>query len=376
MKIEEITDIVLKEYKFKTMVDDESIFVYKDKQGYYINGEPQLKYICANLPELAGSRNTNTYSSLRLNVIGKTYTDRKTFVPPVGLINLSNGVLNINTKELLDRSPDYNFQEMIPIKFDTNAVCPMFDKFISDVIPKGDIKLIQKWFGYHFLHDNRYKVAMLLLGVKNSGKSLLLSILEEFVGQDNCSHFELRDFDNTMSHSIPSLYGKVANTYADMTMKMLRDVGKFKVLTGNDYVSTRFHHKEPFSFKPYTKITVSTNKCPHIGGAVLNDEAYWSRIKICQFNVPRYGISDEELGQKIISSEMSGVLNWALEGYNKVLKSGFKDYPAVRSKKIWIDSAMFVEEVDKAINGVPDLNDRSLFNDHGVPIELNGILNI
>ncbi len=350
--IKEFVDGILRVYKFKTMLDDESIFVYKDKLGYYMNGEPELKYLCANSD---GMRTPAKHGELKLNIIGRTYVDRKTFVPPDGLVNLSNGVLNINTKELLDRSPDYNFQEIIPIKFDKDSTCPMFDKFISDVIPKGDIELIQKWFGYHFLHDNRYKVAMLLLGVKNSGKSLLLSILEEFVGQDNCSHFELRDFDNTMSHSIPSLYGKVANTYADMSMKMLRDVGKFKVLTGNDYISTRFHCKEPFSFKPYTKITVSTNKCPHVGDAVADDEAYWSRMKICRFNIPNYGLPDEELGHKIISTEMSGVLNWALEGYNKVLKSGFKDYPAERTKKIWFDSAMSELEVTKFVDGIPQL---------------------
>lgn len=334
--MENFVENLLLNYTFKTMLDDESIFVYNEK-GYYENGERTLKTICANIKEI---NSPGRFNQLKMIVEGKTYTNRSEFVVPENLINLSNGVLDIEKMELIDRSSNFNFQEQIPIEYNKDAKCPLFEKFINDVIPKGDKKLIQKWFGYHFVHDNRFKVFMLFLGVKNSGKSLMISILEKMIGNSNCTHFELRDFDDVATHAIPSLYGKIANTYADMSMKFMKDAGKIKIITGNDRISTRFHHKEPFNFLPYAKITVSTNKCPQVGQAIVYDDAYWNRCLILQFNTPNYGVIDENLKNKIINNEMSGILNWALKGYKFVISEGFKEYPGMRAKKIWSDSMM------------------------------------
>ncbi|NJD51826.1 MAG: hypothetical protein FIB07_03060 [Candidatus Methanoperedens sp.] len=345
-EIKEFVDLLLQNYKFITLDDDETLLVYDDKTGTYKDGNKTLKTICAN-NELINTK--NKFVELKLNVEGRTYISRNDFIVPEGLVNLKNGVLNINTMELIDKSSDYNFLEQIPIDYNPKAESPYFNKFISEVISKGNIKLLQKWFGYHFVHDNRFKFAMMLLGVKNSGKSLIITILENLFGISNFSHFELCEFNQAGTHAISNLYGKLGNTYSDMSMQMLKDIGKFKVLTGNDYISTRYAFKEPFSFKNYAKLTFSLNKCPLIDGCVLEDEAFWSRLGMLQFNNPFNRVIDEDLNIKIIggtkdnkfySGELSGILNFALEGYKEVLKNGFKDYPANQTKLMWSNSMM------------------------------------
>jgi len=347
--IKEVVDALLQQYTFKTMIDDESMYVYTNN-GTYIKGDPTLKMICANMDKM---RTNGKHNQLKLNIQGRTFCDRNDFITPEGFINLKNGVLNINNlefdntipndamPELLMKSPEYNFQEEIPIQYNPNAKCPMFMKFLNEVIEnKKDIRILQKWFGYHMKHDNKHKKAVILLGAKHSGKSLTMEILEALMGVNNFSHFELCDFDNVHSHSIPSLYGKIGNTYADMSMKLLLDIGKFKILTGNDNISTRQHFKEPFNFKNYAKLTFSTNKCALVGDAVSEDEAFWDRLIIVRYNKPSYGIPDKELAKKIISNEISGVLNWALEGYKMAELEGFPEYKLEETKKIWADSMM------------------------------------
>jgi len=345
-QVKEFVDLLLQNYKFITLDDDETLLVYDDKTGTYHDGNKELKTICSNNYLI---NNPNKFSQIKLNVEGRTYISRNDFIVPEGLINLKNGVLNINTMELMNKSPEYNFLEQIPIEYNPKAESPYFSKFIGEVIPQGDIKLLKKWFGYHFVHDNRFKFAMMLLGVKNSGKSLVITILENLFGISNFAHFELCEFSQAGSHAISNLFGKLGNTYSDMSMQMLKDIGKFKVLTGNDYISTRYAFKEPFSFKNYAKLTFSLNKCPLVFPCVEEDEAFWSRLGMIEFNNPNNRIKDEDLSTKIIGGitkdnkfydgELSGILNFALEGYKEVLKNGFRDYPEDRTKNMWSKSS-------------------------------------
>ena len=92
-----------------------------------------------------------------------------------------------------------------------------------------------------------------------------------------------------------------------------------KQLTGGDKITARFLHQEFFEFSPTFKIFIATNHKPNIIGT---DEGIWRRVKLIPFDwqVPEEK-KDEDLINKL-KSELSGILNWALEGYKNWKRDG------------------------------------------------------
>ena len=84
-----------------------------------------------------------------------------------------------------------------------------------------------------------------------------------------------------------------------------------KQMTGDDIISARFLHQEFFEFEPEYKIFLGTNNKPIIKG---NDYAIWRRIKLVPFEI---SIPPEERDRDLfdkLKNELSGILNWAIEG--------------------------------------------------------------
>lgn len=316
--IKNVTDDILKQFTIKTLTDDKTILIYNPDKGFYEDAEPYFKTTCAQHTPLNGHTN---FKNLTTNIEGLTYIERKDFVPPYGLLNLSNGVLNIETQKLLPYSPQYNFLNKLDIEFNSTANCPMFDKFMNEILEPVHIITLQEWFGYHFMTEQPLKKAIFLRGEHDTGKTTLLKIMEAFIGKENICHFQLAEFNSPATHALPSLYGKLANTYADSGNRKIWAVDKFKMLTGNDSISARKHYKEPFYFVNGAKLTFASNLLPDLSNNVIQDGAFWERIIFVPFDhqIARDN-RDPALAERIINSEMSGILNWVLQGYQRLLK--------------------------------------------------------
>ena len=78
-----------------------------------------------------------------------TYVDRDDFrVKDLNLVNVRNGILNIETRKLIPHNPDYYFTWQLPVDYDPEAGCPEFKKFLDQVVSPEDIPLMQEWFGF------------------------------------------------------------------------------------------------------------------------------------------------------------------------------------------------------------------------------------
>ena len=82
-------------------------------------------------------------------------------------------------------------------------------------------------------------------------------------------------------------------------------------LTGGDTLSARFLYGEHFQFRPEFKLCLACNNKPEIRG---QDLGIWSRVRVIPFDVV---IPPAEQDKKLpakLRLELSGILNWALEG--------------------------------------------------------------
>ena len=135
--------------------------------------------------------------------------------------------------------------------------------------------------------------------------------------------------DSGQSNDIARLRGSrmVMASEAELGQRLAES--KIKQLTGGDVIAARFLHKEFFEFRPTFKIWMAVNHKPEITGT---DDGIWRRIRLIPFEVQippneRDATLKGEGGK--LAGELSGILNWALLGFQKWQQDGLQIPDAV-----------------------------------------------
>ena len=315
--INQVSDILLKNNDFKTIFSLKNVETNLYKDGIFEKiGESFIKI---QSEKIISVKCTNHIVSEILGKIQRqTAIERDQFEKnPLNLIPLENGTWNLKTKKFEKHNPDNNFTFKHPIVFDKEGVCPKFNKFLEETLYPDDIILMQELFGFCFYRAYLLKKGFIFVGGRDTGKTTVINILMNLIGEKNTSGVSLQRISGTDKFAISFLYKKVLNVYDDLSFKDLNDAGGFKVATGGGYITAEFKFGDSFLFKNYAKQLFATNKIPVIKD--IDDEAYYSRWIPFQFdNVP------EELNPYLSEElflESPGIFNWALEGLNRLLEN-------------------------------------------------------
>ncbi len=115
---------------------------------------------------------------------------------------------------------------------------------------------------------------------------------------------------------------KLANIYDDLSFKDLNDAGGFKIACGGGYISAEYKFGDSFEFLNYAKNTFATNKIPVLD--TEPDDAYYLRwLPIpCDNEVPKEEQDKFLLDKLTTEQELSGLLNYSLEGLSRLFKNG------------------------------------------------------
>jgi putative DNA primase/helicase len=115
----------------------------------------------------------------------------------------------------------------------------------------------------------------------------------------------------------------MADVYPDLPAVALKDTGLFKSLVTGEMISGEYKFRGRFDFEPYAKLLFSCNKMPQTPD---DTDAFFRRWLILAF--PNQFLADNtktdpNLKEKLTTpEELSGILNWALEGLQRLLKQG------------------------------------------------------
>lgn len=312
------TNIVLGASIIKTMSDTGEMWVYNNEGYYTKNGEQLILRYCADNSDI---NTVSMKNNIIMNIKGRTMINREDFIEPPGCINLINGVLHLKDRTLHPHDSKYNFKGRMAVEYKPHAICPNWRKMLSDAITEDDIITLQDWFAYHYERLQPLEVAMLLHGAEQSGKSKILEILERFISEVYVSHHSLQEICNPESHSLDNMYGKRANIHADLGNQKIKDVSGFKLVTGGDRVTANPKFKNPFEYHPDAKLSFGCNNLPPLSMNIEEDAAWWRRWLLIEFTKTITNPDPNFLKTHIIS-EMSGILNWTLEGYDRIKKNG------------------------------------------------------
>lgn len=224
----------------------------------------------------------------------------------------------------MPHSPEYLYTTQIPVNYNPDAMAKACMKFFDEVLDPNDGMLVQELFGWHLWPEYNVHKAFMLYGSGRNGKGTLIRLIQAMLGKQNISNVSLQQLcdDKFMA---AKLWGKMANLGGDLPAMDLSDTAVFKNLTGGDRTTVQNKFGHPFEFDNTAKLVFSANKLPKTPDDTY---AFYSRWLILIFkNVfdVQTGTGDEDLDAKLHTpDELSGLLNFALRGLNRLRENDWK----------------------------------------------------
>lgn len=248
---------------------------------------------------------------------------------PSEVVSLSDGLLHIPTRTLLDHSPGFFSLNTLPYSWREGVQRPVeWLKFLEDVWP-GDAEAhqaLQEMFGYLLTSDTSQQKMFLIRGPRRSGKGTIGRVLRKLLGDENVvgptltsmtGNFGLQPFIGKLMAMFPDArVGSQSNTQAI--------VEKLLMVSGEDSVTVDRKNKEAWTGTLATRIVMMTNELPRLGDA---SGALAGRFIVISMKKSFHGREDHGLTNRLLD-ELPGIFRWALEGRDRLKARGYFVQPA------------------------------------------------
>lgn len=242
------------------------------------------------------------------------------------LINLRNGIYNLDTGQLIPHDPVLLLTSQLPFDFNEHAIAPMFTAYIhttfSDKTGQSPdpelISLIQESIGYSLTTDMSHQVMFWCIGEGENGKGVLFHVLEQ-LGGTSATPLDLNGLKKER-YQLATLIGKrIALCSEANTHDNLVEDATIKALVAGDAIQVRQIRREPFILYPQAKLWWSMNRLPAITDT---SHGFWRRMKVIPFNkIFSDGDRINDLKERL-DKELPGIFNWSLIGLNRLRNVG------------------------------------------------------
>lgn len=324
-------------YHFLVVDDDtEAIYAYDHDRGIWRrDGERRLKGLARRVFSYQNSRRvygelTHAVRSLDRKAPGPDlWVDRDELGGEEGLLPLENGVLDLTQArtgdvdvDLRDPRPEDLFLSRLPTTYDPDASVDgtRFQRYVIEAVPDEEERAtLQEYAGYClWVGGQPFKKALFILGPTDSGKSTFLDAIELVLGEENVAWQSLYNLIQTR-WGTSKIYGSVVNMANEVSAGSLKRVERFKELTGGENTVTAEFKKQPtFEFVATQKFIFATNRFPRMRNA---DEAFFNRCLFVEFPNTVADEDKEDLLEQF-EDETSAILNWMLEGLDRLREQG------------------------------------------------------
>ena len=303
---------------------------------YAVTVDTDGKYLKAVTP-LCNLRNRNNMlqDSRDLSYFTNEQLDVNDYI-----LNVQNGTLDLSGDKpiFMEHSPDMLLSKICNVNYEPGAKCEVWEKFINEIMQndKSKIEYLQKIAGLSLTGNTSEETAFILYGsTTRNGKSTFCETLIYLLGDYALTMRPetLATKQNTDSRQangdVARLCGCRFVNASEPPKRMLFDTALLKSLLGRDSITARFLHQREFEFIPKFKLVINTNYLP-----VITDDTIFSsgRLNVVSFDrhFEPYE-QDKHLKDKLRrKEELSGILNWCLEGLRLYRKDGLKAPEAVQ----------------------------------------------
>ena len=256
------------------------------------------------------------------------------------LFNCENGTLDLNTLSFRPHDPGDYITKISPITYDPEATCPRWDQFVDEVMQGRNSvsRYLQKAVGYSLTGDTSLECLFIMYGpTTRNGKTTTIETILRLMGEYGrsakpdmlASNFR-GPSNGAPSEDVARLAGARFVGISEMEQKLTINASLTKQLTGNNRITARFLHENSFEFQLQAKIFIDTNHLPNVTDQTLFESG---RLLIIPFN-RHFEEHEQDKSLKTTLSDpaaLSGILNWAVEGYRLFKEEGLEPPEDVKS---------------------------------------------
>jgi len=336
LKIVPFQEFMNKKHMLKFLEKERAFFRYNG-QCYEQCSEDRLNNICQT--ELGKLRELFTPASKANFIhfaIGNDLVDvDKAFEDQIRYLTLQNGLYDLSQYELISHDSGIFTTNLLPYDYNPDAECPRWVRYLDEVFlsDTATILFVQEAVGYAFHKSIPKAVLFFLIGDGGNGKSVFIDVISSLCGKENVCNISLNRLND--EKYLPELFGKMINVSGETPNAKCMNTDLIKSVVAGDWVTGREVYKKPSKFKPYAKHYLGMNTLPDIDD---NTHGMWRRIHVIEF--PRK-FTENEMDVELTSTlmdELSGIFNWALEGYRRLRDQGFifsKSPSMQKSKRLY-----------------------------------------
>jgi putative DNA primase/helicase len=257
---------------------------------------------------------------------------------PAPVINCSNGELWIaqdGSVELRPHRPESYLRHCLYVAYDPDAACPEYDRAVREIFGKADNPkaMVRHWnelLGYVIQPKRNIPLIVILYGSGDNGKTKLIGTATRLLGSQLVHAQRVDDIEKNR-FAIGSLFGKYLFVDDDVRAGARLPDGILKTISEAKEVTGELKYQRSFNFVVRTVPVLLCNNIPSLADL---SHGMVRRLMVIPFD--RTFTKDEkdpDLFDRIWANELSGVLNRALRGHQRLLERGTKfKYPMAVSQ--------------------------------------------
>ncbi len=246
------------------------------------------------------------------------------------IIPVTNGILfwNKTTKSIEFRN--YTKEDFIldtlTVSYTPKAKSHLFEEKICEIIPdRDDRKIVQEYLGASLFPVNRTRKFLLFQGEGGCGKSLLVLLISRILGENRVFDLNFKQLADNFGFS--DLTNQTLLTASEAASRGLYSSGGefVKKVVGGDYFQTsqKFKNERIKHFGNFSLIIVTNNK---MRIAFEGQGREWKDRMlpiIFRHHIPEEH-QDRTLAERLLNEAGDAILNWILEGSQRVRANNWK----------------------------------------------------
>ena len=243
------------------------------------------------------------------------------------VICCANGVLRLRDRRLWPYDPRLFSLNTIETAYDPEAKCPRWEQFQGECWgdggreePAWERQAIQEWFGLCLTDETKYQKSVYINGATRSGKGTTGRMLRYLLGEVNCCAPSLNSLPQTfgMQCMVGKKLAVIGDTRLDERSNLTGITEKLLLTIGEDPQSVNRKYKPAWEGILRVRVMMASN-----GLVSFKDDSgtIAGRFIILNTVGSFYGREDFGLEEKL-RSEASGVLNWSLDGLDRLGAKG------------------------------------------------------
>lgn len=241
------------------------------------------------------------------------------------MLRTPGATIDLRTHTVLPITPEQLLTKRTRVNYNAKAPVPArWLQFMEEVFPDPEVRAyVRMALGYSITGSAAAKCLFVVMGPGDNGKSVLMAVMEELLGDYASTLAETVITSNKQGAGHPTdltmLDGLRFGNVAEISNGMEINTGRLKQLSsGTDSIAARHMRQDFYTFVPKTKLWLTGNDMPHIrdqGAAMVG------RIVPIPMNVV-VTKKDAGLTRHLTEVEGPGILNWLINAAAEWYRNG------------------------------------------------------